>query len=59
MLEELFITIDLPSAEAVEKHSRSKPRGRKFPPLGVVCLLTGAFLSVGAGAFLIALGSLR
>lgn len=59
-LDELFITIDLPEAEAVQeyaaKHPHSNAPQRKWPRWALVCVGLGGLLSVGAGAFFIALG---
>lgn len=63
MLEELFITLPegIPAPEVVQehivKHSHSKPKRRKDPTWAVVCIILGAFLSIGTGAFLITLGA--
>lgn len=60
MLDEWFITIDLPEAEAVEeyiaKHPHSNAPQRKLPAWAVVCIVLGGLLSVGAGAFFMTLG---
>ena len=62
-LDELFITIDLPSDVEVQehaaKHSHSNAPQRKWPRWALVCVALGGLLSVGAGAFLIALGAMQ
>ena len=61
MLEELFITLpDLPDHEVVqqyaERHPSSNAKRTEDPAWAVVCIVLGAWLCIGFGAFFIALG---
>lgn len=60
MLEEFFITLpELPASAEVQeyarKHARPNATPQTLPAWAVVCVVLGGLLSVGTGAFLIAL----